>query len=60
MESKLVYLDKKILQKDMRIRLPENLKENLKVHEGDILEIYLDVINNCIVLKKNIGKDGVF
>lgn len=29
----------------MRIRLPENVKENLGVKEGEYLEIYLDIQN---------------
>lgn len=50
MNNNLIYLDKKILQKDMRVRLPESIKENLGVREGQALYIFLDVGSNSIVI----------
>lgn len=56
MNNNRIYLDKKTLQKDMRIRLPESIKENLGVKEGETLYIFLDVESNSIVITaKNNG-----
>ena len=52
----MVYLDKKVLQKDMRIRLPESVKENLRITEGDFLEIFLNTETNCLILRSQKDK----
>lgn len=52
MESKLVYLDTYVLQKDMRIRLPKSILENLKAKKGESkFAIYLDKNSNDLILK---------
>ncbi|EEI85993.1 hypothetical protein HMPREF0072_1336 [Anaerococcus lactolyticus ATCC 51172] len=52
-DSNLIYLDTYVLQKDMRIRLPKNIVENLQVKEGITeFKIYCDVKNLQLILKK--------
>lgn len=55
-ESKenLIYLDTYVLQQDMRIRLPKQVLENLKVKNGNTkFDIYLNKEKNELVLKVN-------
>lgn len=48
-----IYLDSYVVQKDLRIRLPKGIEENLEVIPGiSNFDIYLDVKNNEIILKK--------
>jgi bifunctional DNA-binding transcriptional regulator/antitoxin component of YhaV-PrlF toxin-antitoxin module len=51
MDNNKIYLDKKVLQKDMRIRLPVAVKENLRIKEGCFFNIYVDKDNKTIVLE---------
>lgn len=52
-DGDLIYLDTYVLQKDMRIRLPKNIVENLQVKEGITeFKIYCDVKNSQLILKK--------
>ena len=52
MNSNLIYLDTYVLQKDMRIRLPKNIIENLNLIKGESkLKIYYDKNNASLVLK---------
>ena len=55
-ESKenLIYLDTYVLQQDMRIRLPKQVLENLKVKNGNTkFDIYINKEKNELVLKVN-------
>ncbi len=52
-----IYLDSYVVQKDYRIRLPKGIEENLEVIPGlSYFDIYLDVKNNEIILKKAYDK----
>ncbi|MDU7071197.1 hypothetical protein [Campylobacter ureolyticus] len=51
--GELIYLDTYILQKDMRIRLPKSILENLKADKGKTqFKIYCDTKNSQLILKK--------
>lgn len=51
-EENLIYLDTYVLQKDMRIRMPKSILENLNLEKGKSrLKIYYDKINQQLVLK---------
>jgi hypothetical protein len=53
MNNELIYLETHVLQKDMRIRLPKCILSNIDAERGITqFDIYLDQINQCIVLKK--------
>ena len=50
--EKLIYLDTYVLQKDMRIRMPKSILENLNLIKGKSkLKIYFDKENNQLILK---------
>lgn len=50
----LIYLDTYILQKDMRVRLPKCVLENLDLEQGQSrLRIYITKDNSQIVLEKD-------
>ena len=52
-----ICLDSYVVQKDYRIRLPKGIEENLEVIPGlSYFDIYLDVKNNEIILKKAYDK----
>ena len=52
MQEGLVFLDQYVLQKDMRIRLPKSILENLHAVRGETLfSIYLDQENNQLILR---------
>ena len=51
MEANMIYLDTYVLQKDMRVRLPKAVVENLKLKKGESkFDIYYDGPNQRIVL----------
>lgn len=51
-ENEIIYLDTYVLQKDMRIRLPKSILENLQVEKGiSRFKIYYDKVNESLVLK---------
>lgn len=55
MTNKIVFLDKYVLQADMRIRLPKSILENLNVEKGKTMfSIYLDKESNSLVLMPEI------
>ncbi len=59
MKDKLVYLDTYVLQKDMRIRLPKSILENLKAKKGESkFAVYLDKNSNDLILRitTNMGR----
>ena len=46
-----IYLDEYVLQKDMRVRLPKEITQNLKLKPGEsFFEIYLDAKEQEIIL----------
>ncbi len=48
----LIYLETYILQKDMRIRMPKAILNNLNAKKGITkFAIYLDIKNNQLILK---------
>lgn len=52
MKEELIYLDTYVLQRDMRIRLPKSILENLNVEKGvSRFKIYYDKINSELILK---------
>ena len=52
MDNNTIYLDTYVLQKDMRIRLPKAIIENLQATRGESLfDIFLDKNNDCIILR---------
>lgn len=52
MNDALIYLDTYVLQQDMRVRMPKTILANLDLEKGvSRFDIYLDLINNSIVLK---------
>lgn len=51
--DELIYLDTYVLQKDMRIRLPKCILENLDLEQGKSrLKIYITKNNKQIILEK--------
>lgn len=52
MAKDLIYLDTYTLQKDMRIRLPKSILNNLPVKKGTTkISIYLDQEKNELILR---------
>lgn len=52
MNDALIHLDTYVLQQDMRVRMPKTILANLNLEKGvSGFAIYLDLINNSIVLK---------
>ncbi len=58
MKNMYIYLDTYVLQKDMRIRMPKSILDNLNVEKGvSKFDIYLDTKNDSLVLKLNKDKN---
>ena len=54
MGKNLIFLTNKVLQQDMRIRLPKAILEIMKATNGKtVFDIYYDTNNEAIVLKKH-------
>ena len=52
MKSQLIYLDTYVLQKDMRIRMPKSIIENLGLIKGESkLRVFYDREEGCLILK---------
>ena len=52
MSKELIFLDRYVLQKDMRIRLPKSILENLNAVKGETMfSIYLEKNKNRLVLE---------
>jgi len=52
MDKDLIYLDTYLLQKDMRIRLPKSVLNNMSVEKGvSCFKIYYDKKNGQLVLR---------
>lgn len=48
----LIYLDTYVLQKDMRVRMPKSILENLNMEKGkSLFKIYYDKNNSQLVLR---------
>lgn len=46
-----IYLDEYVLQKDMRVRLPKEIIQNLKLKPGEsFFEVFLDTKEQEIIL----------
>ncbi len=59
-EENLIYLDTYILQKDMRVRMPKSILENLNVKKGVTkFKIYYDKFNAHLVLKIDESKTNI-
>lgn len=51
-DEELIYLDTYVLQKDMRIRMPKSILENLNLEKGKSkFKVYYDVINTQLILR---------
>lgn len=51
-EKDLIYLDTYVLQKDMRIRMPKSILENLNLEKGKSkFKVYYDKINSQLILR---------
>lgn len=51
-EKSMIYLDTYVLQKDMRIRMPKSILENLNLEKGKSrFKIYYDELNSQLILK---------
>lgn len=51
MNKNEVLLDSYALQKDLRIKLPKQIKSNLPVDVGTVFDIYINPVNNEIILR---------
>lgn len=60
MKKNLIYLDSKVLQQDMRIRLPKSILNNIDIIKGvTYFDILFDTTNNDIILRtKNVQEDS--
>ncbi|TPD99637.1 hypothetical protein R9B83_00060 [Metamycoplasma equirhinis] len=55
-DEKLIYLDTYVLQKDMRIRMPKSILENLNLEKGKSkFKVYYDQLNVQLILR--VGED---
>lgn len=51
-DEELIYLDTYVLQKDMRIRMPKSILENLNLVKGKSkFKVYYDKINAQLILR---------
>lgn len=51
-DEELIYLDTYVLQKDMRIRMPKSILENLNLKKGKSkFKVYYDKINAQFILR---------
>lgn len=51
-DVELIYLDTYVLQKDMRIRMPKSILENLNLEKGKSkFKVYYDKINAQLILR---------
>ncbi|MBR6580633.1 MAG: hypothetical protein IKK66_04980 [Ruminococcus sp.] len=53
MENSEVLLERNMLQKDLRIRLPKQILTNLDITIGEELDIYIDMIKQEIIIRKS-------
>ncbi|AVM48111.1 sucrose-6-phosphate hydrolase [Mogibacterium diversum] len=51
-DEELIYLDTYVLQKDMRIRMPKSILENLNIEKGKSkFKVYYDQLNVQLILR---------
>lgn len=51
-DEELIYLDTYVLQKDMRIRMPKSILENLNLEKGKSkFKVYYDQLNVQLILR---------
>ena len=51
-DNNLIFLESRMLQQDMRVRMPKSILSNLDLKEGEsVFDIFLDKDNNSLVLK---------
>ena len=53
MENSEVLLERNMLQKDLRIRLPKQILTNLNFVIGEELDIYIDTLKQEIIIRKS-------
>ena len=53
MENSEVLLERNMLQKDLRIRLPKQILTNLAIVVGEELDIYIDTLKQEIIIRKS-------
>lgn len=53
MENSEVLLERNMLQKDLRIRLPKQILTNLDIVVGEELDIYIDTLKQEIIIRKS-------
>lgn len=53
MENSEVLLERNMLQKDLRIRLPKQILTNLNIVVGEELDIYIDTLKQEIIIRKS-------
>ena len=53
MENSEVLLERNMLQKDLRIRLPKQILTNLDITIGEELDIYIDTLKQEIIIRKS-------
>lgn len=53
MENNEVLLERNMLQKDLRIRLPKQILTNLNITIGEELDIYIDTLKQEIIIRKS-------
>lgn len=51
MNNNFVFLDRNKLQKDLRIKLPKQIINNIGVKEGTCFDIYLDINSKDLILR---------
>lgn len=57
MENSEVLLERNMLQKDLRIRLPKQILTNLDITVGEELDIFIDTVKQQIIIRK--GKSPI-
>lgn len=53
MDKNEVFLAKYPIQKDLRIRMPKQILNNLSINVGTYFDIYINPVNNDIILRVN-------
>ena len=57
-DEELIYLDTYVLQKDMRIRMPKSILENLNIEKGKSkFKVYYDQLNVQLILRVDEDKN---
>lgn len=60
MKNDLIYLDSYVVQKDMRIRLPKSILNNMNVEKGkSTFDFFYDKKENALVLKLSAKQEEI-